>query len=93
MMKVSDVAGPLSPDRWTILPVTRWESVQFSPAVSRKRVETTSVPLPFFWTISEAHGSEREVAFGRRISSFNRIGRSRAGARFRTTMRSPAYTW
>ena len=69
----------------TLVPVTRWESVQFSPAVSRKRVETISGPLPCFRTISEAHVSEREDAFGRRISSFSRIGRSRAGVRFHAT--------
>ena len=73
-----------------LVPVTHWESVQFNPAVSRKRVETISVPLPCFRTISEAHVSEREAAFGRRISSFSRIGRSRTGVRFRTTVRSHA---
>lgn len=92
-MKASDVAEPLSRDWWTILPVTRWESVQFSPAISRKRVETIPVPLPSFRTISEAHESEREAAFERRFSSLRRIGRSRAGVRFHTTMRSQADTW
>ena len=87
-MNVSDVAEPLSPDRWTILPVTRWESVQFNPAISRKRVETVPVPLPCFRTISETHVSEREAAFGRRISSFNRIERSRASVRFHATANS-----
>jgi hypothetical protein len=77
----------------TLVPVTRWKSVQFNPAVSRKRVETISVPLPCFRTLSEAHVSGREAAFGRRIPSFNRIGRSRAGVRFHTTVRSPADTW
>ena len=92
-MNVTDVMEPLSPDRWPPLPVTRWVSVQFSPAISRKRVDANSVPLRCFRTISEAHVSEREAAFGRRISSFSRIGRSRAGVRFHTTMRSPADTW
>jgi len=77
----------------TLVPVTRWESVQFNPAVSRKRVETISVPLPGFRTISEAHVSEREAAFERRFSSFTRIGRARASVRFHTTMRSQADTW
>ena len=54
-MKVSDVAEPLSPDRWTILPVTRWESVQFNVVITRTRIETNSGPLPCHRRISEAH--------------------------------------
>jgi len=92
-MNVSDVAEPLSPDRRTILPVTRWVSVQFNLAVRRRQVETILVPLPCFQTISEAHVSERAAAFGQRIWSLRRIECSRAGMHFHTTMRSPADTW
>ena len=76
----------------TLVPVTRWESVQFNPAVSRKQVEPISVPLPLFRTISEAHVSDRAAAFGRRIP-LRRSGRSRAGVRFHTTLRSQTDTW
>jgi hypothetical protein len=86
------VAEPLSPDRPKILPVTRWESVQFSPTIHRQRFQPNSVPLPLFRTISEAHVSERGVAFGRRRFSFHRVRRSRAGVRFRTTVRALAHT-
>lgn len=84
---------PLAHNDRTLVPVTRWESVQFSPVVSRKRVETIPVPLPGFRIISEAHVSKREAALERRFSSFSRIGRSRTGVRFHTTMRSPADIW
>jgi len=92
-MNVSDAAEPLSPGGWIILRVTRWESVQFRPAIRGKRVETFSVPLPRFRTISDAHASDREAAFVRRISSFSRVGRSHAGVRFHTTLKSQADTW
>ena len=61
-----------------LLPVTRWESVQFNPAISRKRVETISVTLPCFRSISEAHVSEREAAFG---DAFRRLAESGVPAR------------
>ena len=79
-------------DKRTVLPVTRWRSVQFTPAVKRKR-EAVSVALPCFRTISEAHVSAREAALARRISFTNRNRRSRAGVRFRTTMSSQTDTW
>lgn len=92
IMKVSDIAEPLAPNLWTILPVTRWGSVQSSPA-NRQRVRTVPAPLPYFRMISEAHVSEREAAFVRCIWSFRRAGRSRAGVRFHTKSRSQADTW
>jgi len=92
-MKVSDVAEPLLPGRWTSLPVTRWVSVQFSPTIGRQRVETIPIPLPCFQTFSEAHVSEREAAFGRHNPSIHRVEPSRAGVRFRTTGRSQTDTW
>ena len=92
-MKAFDVAEPLSRDRGTILPVTRWVSVQFNPVVRRRRIGTIPVPLPGSRPRSEAHVSEREAAFGRRFSWLRRIGRSRAGVRFHTTMRSQADIW
>jgi hypothetical protein len=87
------VVERLSQNPWTALPVTRWESAQFSPAVNRKRGGTISVAPRCLRRISEAHVSAREAAFGRRISLFDRIRRSRAGVRFRTAIRSQADTW
>jgi hypothetical protein len=72
-MNISDLAERLIPDRHTILPVTRWVGAQFRPVIRRRQVETSSVPLPLFQTISEAHVSEREAAFGRHVASFQRI--------------------
>lgn len=86
------------PEPWahsdrTLVPVSRWRSVQFNVVITRKRVETIPVPLPCLRTLSEAHVSEREPVFGRRFSSWPRIGSSRAGVRFHTTMRSQTDTW
>ncbi|HMP84996.1 MAG TPA: DedA family protein, partial [Verrucomicrobiota bacterium] len=69
------------------------QGVPFSPGVRPKQAETSSVPLPLFRTISEAHASKRATAFGRRFLSFQRIGRSRAGVRFHTTMKSLPGGW
>ena len=83
---------PLAYGDRTLVSVTRWESVQFRPAISRRRVENIPVPLPGFRTLSEAHVSDRAAAFGRRIP-LRRSGRSRAGVRFHTTLRSQTDTW
>jgi len=77
----------------TLVPVTRWESVRFKPAVQGTRVEAISVPPMCLRTISEAYVSEREAAFGRRVASLSRIGRARAGVSFRTTVKSQSDTW
>lgn len=82
------VAEPSSPERSKILPVTRWEGVQFRPTIHRQHSQPNSVPLPLFRTISEAHASERGAAFGRRPFSFQRVRRSRAGVRFHTIKRA-----
>lgn len=92
-MKLTAVAELLATDRAMVLPVTRWENMQFNPTVRRKRVELRSVPQPRFRPLSEAHGSEREPGFGQSISSLDRIRRSRAGVRFHTTMKTPADLW
>jgi len=84
----SAAVEPFSPNRPMILPVTRWESVQFRPAIHRQRFQPNSVPLPLFRTISEARVSERGAAFGRRTCSFQRMRRSGAGVRFRTIVRA-----
>lgn len=72
----------------TLVPVTRWESVRFKPAVHGTPVKAISVQPICLRTISEAYVSEREASFGRRVASLSRIGRSRAGVRFHATASS-----
>ena len=87
-MKLVHLWQSMSRSDRTLVPVTRWESVRFNPAVHGTRVKAISVPPICLRTISEAYVSEREASFGRRVASLGRIGRSRAGVRFHATASS-----
>jgi hypothetical protein len=56
---------------WTVLPVHGWKRVHFIAAIRQKQTETLSSASACRLSILEAHGSERESVFARRISSFS----------------------
>jgi hypothetical protein len=73
----------------TLVPVSRWRSVQFNVVITRKRIETTSGPLLCHRRISEAHAVRTAItAFGQSGPSSRQGNHSRMSVRFLTTAKS-----
>ena len=70
----------------TLVPVSRWKSVQFNVVITRKRIATTSGPLLCHRRISEAHAIRTaNAAFGQSGPSSSQGSHFPASVRFRTT--------
>jgi hypothetical protein len=85
-MNLVHLRQSMSRSGWTLVPVSRWTSVQFNVVITRKRIETTSGPLLCHPRISEAHAVPTAIAACGQSGPSSRQGNySRASVRFHTT--------